>query len=102
MDKLITDEWHDDQLQPIYCNVTALVPTTLDQSSNHSLLTPAGDQLVAREGNAHFFTATRIRSGEQEKIEEQTNKHEQSLGLTKSRRRSMQHYMHVQTNASVG
>ena len=52
-----------------------------------SLLTPAGDQLLVRGGNAHFFTYTRIRSGGTEKIEGQTNKHEQSLGLTKSRGR---------------
>ena len=52
-----------------------------------SLLTPAGDQLVVRGGNAHFFTYTRIRSRGTEKIEGQTNKHEQSLGLTKSRGR---------------
>ena len=39
-------------------------------------------------GNAHFFTATQeYDRGRQEKIK-QTNKHEQSLRLTKSRRRS--------------
>ena len=32
-----------------------------------SLLTPAGDQLVVRGGNAHFFTYTRIRSRERRK-----------------------------------
>ena len=37
-----------------------------------------------------------------EKIEGQTNKHEQTLGLTKSRKEVLQHYMHVRTIASVG
>ena len=40
---------------------------------------------MVRGSNAHFFTYTRIRSKGTEKIEGQTNKHEQSLGLTKSR-----------------
>ena len=39
--------------------------------------------------------------GGQEKIK-QTNKHEQCLGLTQVQKESMQHYMHVRTNASVG
>ena len=46
---------------------------------------PAGDQLVVRGGNAHFFTYTRIRSretGENRRINEQT-KH----GVTKGRGR---------------
>ena len=46
---------------------------------------PAGDQLVVRGGNAHFFTYTRIRSretGENRKTNEQTK-----LGVTKGRGR---------------
>ena len=67
-----------------------------------SLLTPAGDPLVVRGGNAHFFTTTQeYDRGRQEKIK-QTNKHEQSLGLTKSRKEVLLHYMHVRTIASVG
>ena len=46
----------------------------------------AGDQPVVRGGQRTFLATTRIRSGEQEKIK-QTNKHEQCLGLTQSRRR---------------
>ena len=41
---------------------------------------------MVRGGQRTFLGTTRIRSGEQEKIK-QTNKHEQCLGLTKSRRR---------------
>ena len=41
-------------------------------------------------GNAHFFTATRIRSRGPEKIEGQTNKH---LGLAQEQKVSMQHYI---------
>ena len=67
-----------------YCNDTVLAPTHVNFLLTISFM--AGDQLVAEGGNAHFFTATRIRSGGQEKIK-QTNKHEQCLGLTQSRRR---------------
>ena len=42
---------------------------------------------MVRGGQRTFLATTRIRSGGQEKIEEQTNKHEQCLGLTQSRRR---------------
>ena len=48
---------------------------------------PAGDQLVVRGGNAHFFTYTRIRSretGENRKTNEQTRT---KLGVTKGRGR---------------
>ena len=68
-----------------YCNVTPSPPLHYLSLLTIPLLT-AGDQLVVRGGNAHFFTYTRIRSRGQEKIK-QTNKHEQSLGLTKSRGR---------------
>ena len=69
------------------CNVTALTPTTLDQSSNHLSSRPAGYQLVA-EGVTHISLPlyTNTIEGDRRKIK-QTNKHEQSLGLTKSRRR---------------
>ena len=47
------------------------------------LLTPAGDQLVVRGGNAHFFTYTRIRSREtgENKTDEQTRT---NLGLPRA------------------
>ena len=61
-------------------------PHALHQSSNHFASWPAGDQLVVRGGQRTFLANTRIRSGGQEKIK-QTNKHEQCLGLTQSRRR---------------
>ena len=48
---------------------------------------PAGDQLVVRGGNAHFLPPHKNTIEGTEKIEGQTNKHEQSLGLTKSRGR---------------
>ena len=67
-----------------YCNDTVLAPTHVNFLLTISFM--AGDQLVAERGNAHFFTATRIRSGGHEKIK-QTNKQEQCLGLTQSRRR---------------
>ena len=75
-----------------HCKVTIVKlppvgpPHTFINSSNHSLLgrwSTSGSE----GGNAHFFTATRIRSRGPEKIEGQTNKHEQCLGLTQSRRR---------------
>ena len=78
-----------------------LAPTTLDQSSNHSTPRPVGDQLVVRGGQRTFLATTRIRSGGQEKIK-QTNKHEQSLGLTKSRKRYATLHFRVRTIASVG
>ena len=67
-----------------------------------SLLTmsslPAGDQLVA-EGGTHISLPTQeYDRGRQEKIERQTNK----LGVTKSRKEVLQHYMHMRTIASVG
>ena len=61
-------------------------PHALHQSSNHFASWPAGDQLVVRGGQRTFLANTRIRSEAQEKIK-QTNKHEQCLGLTQSRRR---------------
>ena len=85
-------EGRDGQFEPIRLNgcdssdclgvtLRPLTPTHVNFLLTIPLLTPAGDQLVA-EGVTH----TRIRSGGQEKIK-QTNKHEQSLGLTKSRGR---------------
>ena len=44
-----------------------LAPTHVNFLLIMSLLTPAGDQLVVRGGNAHFFTYTRIRSRERRK-----------------------------------
>ena len=44
-----------------------LAPTHTNFLLTMSLLTPAGDQLVVRGGNAHFFTYTRIRSRERRK-----------------------------------
>ena len=43
-------------------NVTLhpLAPTHVNFLLTMSLLTPAGDQLVVRGGNAHFFTYTKI------------------------------------------
>ena len=51
-----------------------------------SLLTPAGDQLVVRGGNAHFFTYTRIRSREtgENKTDEQTRT---KLGVNQEQRK---------------
>ena len=68
------------------CNVTALAPTRHIKSSNHFTSRPVGDQLV-RGGQRTFLATTIIRSRGPEKIEEQTNKHEQCLGLIQSRRR---------------
>ena len=50
------------------------------------LLTPAGDQLVVRGGNAHFFTYTRIRSREtgENKTDEQTRT---KLGVNQEQRK---------------
>ena len=77
-----------------HCETLPLTPphylSLLTMSS--SLL--AGDQLVVRGGNAHFFTYTRIRSretGENRKTNEQTRT---SLGLPRAEE-GMQHYMHV-------
>ena len=54
-----------------------------------------------RGQHTFLYRYTRIRSGGQEKIK-QTNKHEQRLGLTKSKKELLQHYMHVRTIVSVG
>ena len=57
-------------------------------SRTFSLLYGRWSSSGSEGGNAHFFTATTIRSGGgAEKIDGQTNKHEQCLGLTQSRRR---------------
>ena len=66
-----------------------------------SLLTPAGDQLVVRGGNAHFFPPHKNTIEGTEKIEGQTNNTNKAWG-SPSAEEGMQHYMHVQTIASVG
>ena len=55
-------------------NVTPSPPPHYLSLLTMSLLTPAGDQLVVRGGNAHFSTYTRIRSREtgENKTDEQT------------------------------
>ena len=70
----------------IRCNVTPSPPPHYLSLLTVPLLT-AGDQLVV-EGVTHISCHhTRIRSGGQEKIK-QTNKHEQSLGLTQEQKKS--------------
>ena len=62
-------------------------PHTLHPTSNHSLLGRWSTSGSEGGGERTFLATTRIRSRGQEKIEGQTNKHEQCLGLTQSRRR---------------
>ena len=65
-------------------NVTPSPPPHYLSLLTMSSYLPAGDQLVVRGGNAHFFTYTQeYDRGRQEKIERQTNK----LGVTKCRGR---------------
>ena len=64
-----------------------------------SLLTPAGDQLVA-EGVTHISLPTQEYdrgNGENRRTNEQTK-----LGVNQEQRKVLQHYMHVRTIASVG
>ena len=69
-----------------FVNVTPSPPSRYLSLLTMSLLTPAGDQLVV-EGVTHISCHHKNTIGGTEKIEGQTNKHEQSLGLTKSRGR---------------
>ena len=76
------------------CNVTHSPPSHFRSVSSTIPLLTAGDQVVA-EGVTHISCYhTRIRSGGQGKIK-QTNKHEQSLGLAKSKKEVLQHYISV-------
>ena len=84
------------------CETTTPSPPTLSQSSNHFFFLAGRWSTSGWGGNAHFFTYTRIRSretGENRRINEQTRT---KLGVTKSRKEVLQHYMHVRTIASVG
>ena len=81
------------------CNVTTLAPTHVNFLLTISFL--AGDQLVA-EGVTHIschHKNTIEGAGGNRRTNEQTRT---MLGVNSEQKEDMQHYMHVQTNASVG
>ena len=69
------------------CKRYALTPTTLSQSSNHSTSYAGRWSTSGSRGQRTFLYLHKNTIEGTEKIEGQTNKHEQSLGLTKSRGR---------------
>ena len=91
--------FHQVFLHPGHGTIVKRYPLTPPHINFLCLLTissslPAGDQLVA-EGVTHISLPTHeYDRGRQEKIEGQTNKHEQSLGLPRAEG-GMQHYMHM-------
>ena len=68
-------------------NVYTLTPTTLSQSSNHVTSYAGRWSTSGSRGVTHISLPTQNTIEGTEKIDGQTNKHEQSLGLTMSRGR---------------
>ena len=81
----------------IVVNVTPSPPPHYLSLLTMSLLTPAGDQLVVRGGNAHFLPPHKNTIEGTEK-----NRTNEQLGVNQEQRKVLQHYMHVRTIASVG